>query len=333
MQGKNHETMFLLEQAEDEDSMLNPSGLCLLSKAYYQQIRDGKRINFKGKPYAKNGHLPYQMTAQWILKYATENGDPDICEVHDGWLKKFIRFLYDQNISMNTVSGIVANLHAMVNALIVDGLPFSKLTLRIWPEEVFAVYNTERELKMIQKTKYSHETLKLARDLFLIHSHVGFRVGTLNRFLKSPKRFLFKQDDRWYIRITTNKTQATVVVPVKKIVHKILKKWDYKFPSVYHEHYYNPLIKAMGREAGLDQEMTYTKTINGKQVTFVKKKYEMMSSHTARRNFVTNAFLTGIPIEQLMLITGHRTREMFLRYVRADGLANAISVSNRKFFR
>jgi hypothetical protein len=58
-----------------------------------------------------------------------------------------------------------------------------------------------------------------------------------------------------------------------------------------------------------------------------------MSSHTARRNFATNAFLAGINIEFIMAITGHATREAFLRYVRATKLMIAIVLSKYDFFK
>lgn len=299
---------------------------------YYMDVRDKARVTAKGKPYAEDGYKTFQNTHTWLKKFAETAGEADLGQISDAWLKQFLSFLYTQPLSLNTVVGHINNVHSILNALILEGSPLKALTIRVWPEDSQAIYNPVAELKKILKADYSHETLELTRDIFIIQSNIGFRHGSLKRFLKKPELFLFKEAGRWFIRIVTNKTKEPVVVPVKKIVHKILKKRNYEFPPIYYETYYNSLIKVMAREAGLDEMIFFTKTIGGKPVEFVRPKYELMSSHTARRNFITNAFLAGVPVDILMKITGHRTREAFMKYVRVSNLAMARVIADHEFF-
>ncbi|MCD7940142.1 MAG: tyrosine-type recombinase/integrase, partial [Bacteroides intestinalis] len=46
------------------------------------------------------------------------------------------------------------------------------------------------------------------------------------------------------------------------------------------------------------------------------KKYELVTSHTARRSFATNLYLSGFPAISIMQITGHCTEKAFMAYIR-----------------
>lgn len=54
----------------------------------------------------------------------------------------------------------------------------------------------------------------------------------------------------------------------------------------------------------------------GKKVTLSLKKWEMISSHTARRSFAANEYLSGTPSITIMAVTGHKTEKAFLKYIK-----------------
>jgi len=58
-------------------------------------------------------------------------------------------------------------------------------------------------------------------------------------------------------------------------------------------------------------------------------KYELVTSHTARRSFATNLYRRGIPSTQLMLLTGHRSESSFLRYIKVSREDNARDVAKK----
>ncbi len=267
-----------------------------------------------------------------MIKYTSKTRKVDLFDDNDKWLKDFVRYLHHQPIALNTVSGLINSFHAVWGGYVTDGLPLRKLTIRVWGEVADAVFNPVDELDMIRKADYSHEALKMVSEIFVMQSYLGFRVGTLERFLKDPQLYLFSRRGKWYIRIRTNKTGAIVVVPLKEIVVDILKRRNYHFESIYYERYYNRLIKQMALEAGITDLVPYSMTVSGKVQEFIEPKCDLMSSHTARRNFATNAWLARIPVDNIMWITGHKTREAFFGYIQADSLANAISISGHVFF-
>lgn len=70
----------------------------------------------------------------------------------------------------------------------------------------------------------------------------------------------------------------------------------------------------------------------GKIVKEVRKKYEMIASHTARRSFATNAYLAGIPIARIMMLTGHQSETSFFKYIKIRGDENAEELARHAFF-
>jgi hypothetical protein len=311
-----------------------PCNLTYGVERYWMDIRDGKQVTAKGRLFVEGAHSRYQILHSWLVKHAAKFGEVDLFDVNDKWLKEFIHFLHHQNLSLNTVSGYVDNLHAMFGNLATDGYSLAKLTVRVHPEATHFVYNSEEELKFLLNFKFSHEALVIARDIFVIQSYTGFRVGTLQIFLRSPELYLHKDEDGHIIQIRTNKTGRIVAVPVKPIVLEILQRRNFFFEAAYYERYYNTLIKIMAREAGLVKIVPYAATYGRKRREFRDEKWELMASHTARRNFATNAFLAGVPVEHIMFVTGHTTREAFMRYIRCEGIAvaKALLKSKNPFF-
>ena len=62
-----------------------------------------------------------------------------------------------------------------------------------------------------------------------------------------------------------------------------------------------------------------TKSRNGKEkLEIMIPKYELISSHTARRTYITISLKLGVPPEMIMKITGHKDRVSFQKYVRFD---------------
>ena len=81
-----------------------------------------------------------------------------------------------------------------------------------------------------------------------------------------------------------------------------------------------------------DHTVTITEHRGGKATELTGKKYEFISSHTARRTFATNAILAGIPASEVMKFTGHRTLSAFMQYIRTTAQEAAILYAEHPFF-
>ena len=46
------------------------------------------------------------------------------------------------------------------------------------------------------------------------------------------------------------------------------------------------------------------------------KKWQLLSTHCARRSFATNLYKQGFPTISIMKITGHKSEKSFMRYIK-----------------
>jgi hypothetical protein len=88
----------------------------------------------------------------------------------------------------------------------------------------------------------------------------------------------------------------------------------------------------LGQKAELKDDVVIASTKGGKRHTENFKKHELITTHTARRSFATNAYLQNVPTISIMKITGHRTEKSFLKYIKISQEDNANKLINHPFF-
>jgi integrase len=116
------------------------------------------------------------------------------------------------------------------------------------------------------------------------------------------------------------------------VVQEIIDN-GYDFDHPLFEQKLNDQIKDVARIAGIDQDILVTRNAGGKIVEKTYKKYERISSHTARRSFATNAYKAGIPTIAIMKVTGHKRESTFLRYIRISEKENTEMLKQSDFFK
>ena len=209
------------------------------------------------------------------------------------------------------------------------------------------IYLTEDELLKIHRLDLNWETILKAfpkisngnlkkklisyppiRDRFLIGCFTALRVSDFTRLTGVN----IKND---MIRIQPAKgsiKNEDVVIPVHWAIKEILSRgfdWNKKvYDQKINEH-----IKHIARMAGINQDVTITRTEGSKKVSKVFKKYELVTTHTARRSGATNMYKAGIPSLAIMKITGHTTERSFLKYIKVSQEENAKMLQGHPFFR
>lgn len=116
----------------------------------------------------------------------------------------------------------------------------------------------------------------------------------------------------------TQKTGASVVIPIHPIVREIIND-GFDLSDTISDQKLNGHIKELCRLAGITQDVLVNRNIGGQNVEIVMPKYKMVSSHTARRSFATNAYKSGVPSIAIMKITGHTKESTFLTYIKVSG--------------
>ena len=117
------------------------------------------------------------------------------------------------------------------------------------------------------------------------------------------------------IRIKVSKTGQILNTLLLPITKQILKKYKYNLPKISNVNY-NLYIKEIGELAGINDSITKDTYKSGKAVSFKRKKYQLITTHTGRRSFATNMYKRGYSPVQIMSITGHKKESTFLKYIR-----------------
>jgi site-specific recombinase XerD len=170
------------------------------------------------------------------------------------------------------------------------------------------IYLTEDEIKKMYKLDLSdNEKLEKVRDLFVIGCRTGLRYSEL---IVIRKEDVSKES----IRFKSEKSDTKLNTVIIEETQEILEKYNYELPKGSSN--FNKYIKEIGKLSGIGQ-ITYKDTYKaGKPISIKMKKYERISSHTARRSFATNMYKRRYPIYYLMQIIGHKKESTFLNYIK-----------------
>jgi integrase len=95
----------------------------------------------------------------------------------------------------------------------------------------------------------------------------------------------------------------------------------------------NDYLKDIGALANITDSIKLSTTKGGMRFDETYKKWELITTHTARRSAATNMYLAGIPPISIMKITGHTTEKSFLRYIRISQEDNALKLMEHPYFR
>jgi len=125
-----------------------------------------------------------------------------------------------------------------------------------------------------------------------------------------------------FIQTTTIKTGETLTIELNNYSRAILEKYkdlptDRVLPVISNQNY-NEYLKELGKLAGIDTPETIVHYQGAERKERTVPKYELLTSHTGRKSFITNGLYLGIPAEVIMQWTGHkdhRTMEAYYKIV------------------
>ncbi|TWP31799.1 hypothetical protein ETU08_00395 [Apibacter muscae] len=184
---------------------------------------------------------------------------------------------------------------------------------------------SEKELAELENLDLSRSPrLEQVRDRFLIGCYTGLRFSD---FIRLNKNNL--EDDK-YILIRQQKTQKPLTLPLFPPVKNIFEKYNYELPKPISEVNFNLYLKEIGKLCNtLQQTYETTKTQAGKRIKIQTPRYEQVSTHTARRTFVTLNHAKGVELDTLMLATGHGNIKTIRNYVKLNDKQNADLLARR----
>jgi integrase len=224
---------------------------------------------------------------------------------------RFVAYLTkDRGMAKNTVGSYVKLLKTVLNTAQDDQpdlLPqYRSRQFKAPTELTDKVYLTAAELNDLYTLDLSrNKRLERVRDVFIIGAWTGLRFSDWSKL--APDNI---DGDR--LRITVQKTQQPVTVPLHSCVRAILHKYGQQLPDIPTNQKVNAYLKEI------------TALVPSLQVqAHGTAKAVQVSTHTARRSFASNAvkgdgYTQPVPVRTIMAITGHRTEAAFRAYVRLD---------------
>lgn len=196
-------------------------------------------------------------------------------------------------------------------------LKFQSKAFKVVETESESIALSEKELKELYLLDLSKNIrLEKVRDLFIIGANTGLRFSD---FTDIKPDNIKKDGKDFVVDIIQYKTKNQVIVPLNKIALEILKKYNNQLPPAITNQKFNEYIKEIAQMVEiLHDPQTRAITKGGKQFEETVPKWQLVSSHTARRSFATNAYERGTPPISLMQITGHKTEKSFLKYIKTS---------------
>ena len=268
-------------------------------------------------------------------------------DIHIDFFRDFINWFNSKNYSQNTISKHLKFLKTLMRQAKEDkkhtNLEYERNAFKVQSIEVDNIYLNDSELKKIYdldltelKEGYDIDSVELpgldaARDVFLIGCWTCQRFSDYSRINK-----VTIQDGRRVIKLEQVKTGAKCVIPVRSELDSILKKYEiakdeYQLPKVW-EQKLNKRIKTVCKIAKINELIEITKVRGGKKITAKYPKYNLVSSHTARRSGISNLYNAEVPSIYIMKLSGHKTEREFMKYLRLTEDEIAKKLSNYDYF-
>ena len=188
-------------------------------------------------------------------------------------------------------------------------------------DEVYGtpVYLTKEELRHLAEYPFEDKAMGVQRDIFIFQSCVGCRYSDLVKF---TGKSVVNGCVEYIARKTREDRPVTVRVPLNKTANELLERYRPEKPNAplfpfYENQSFNRIIKRICQEAGLDRWVQVLDTLTREPTQ--KRLYEVVTSHTARKNFIGNIFSVVREQSLVSSLTGHKPgSKAFARYRTID---------------
>ena len=174
-------------------------------------------------------------------------------------------------------------------------------------DEIALNYQQVEEIYLYDFSK--NKRLERVRDLFVFGCVTGMRFGNYSRISKQDI-----QGD--FIRVVDLKSKSKKLsIPLNSISKAILEKYNYILPNISNQKM-NEFIKEVFKEMKFTEDIKKTMKYGDELVDKKSEFWERISSHTARRSFITIMKNKRVPDKVIMSYTGHTSLEVFNAYYR-----------------
>lgn len=332
---------------EEKHLIINKDEL-LLSEYMLKYIEDmeaGKRLKKQESISVSKSYIQVIKNARSVLLKYEEVCEKHflLCDIDSTFRNGYIKWLSDTGKSANYISSLMRSIYTLLRNAFEDGLTkndyFMKKGFVPSPQQTDAVYLSPKKMKIwiefdmtyteslkkdfeavinkdLEKGKRPHrfserycKNLETARDIFIVGCYTGQRISDYRRINKD---MIVDINGKKFISLIQQKTKKKVIIPLDKKVKRILDKYNGSLPKIS-EFTFNKDIRLIAEVLGWTENPLFdkAKADGNKEERFC----DLITSHTARRTFATNAYSYGVPLASIMAVTGHSTEEKLRIYL------------------
>lgn len=341
-----------LRQIKEQEEEARKADVILFLENFLEGIKNGR---------IKNGAENYTLNTckVWsnflgILKRFIQISPFTWKDINKALADRFVSFMEKNGYMVTSINKYIICFKAMIQNAMDQELHNNLIALRAFSKKKIQetdkakeIYLTKTELQALYEMPL--EGLKdKVRDVFLVGCYTCQRFSDYARLEK--ENFTKTAKGTKVVRIVQEKTGNDVVIPIlnDNLLH-IAEKYGYDIPKI-NDVILNRYIKQILKELSSTVPslarkertlLTMKEREKEKQglVSFerdnkgyvIKPRYELVSSHTARRSGITNLYLSGnFDTYQMMSISGHRDEKTFYEYIKLSSDEVADSIAQKK---
>lgn len=275
----------------------------------------------------------YNQTLKQLTEYRNKTKKQlTFNDINLDFYESFIKFCLAKNYGTNTIGSFIKHVKVFMNEAhdrkLTNNLEHKNKRFKTIDEPTENIYLSIAEIELLYKYDLSNnKRLDLVRDMFIISCYTGLRYSDL---IQLSNKNLIENNSK--LKIKTEKTGELVIIPLNKHIREILTKHKGLPSYSISNQKMNEYLKELAKLVELDEKVLHSATKGGVKKEESFNKHELVTVHTARRSFATNAYLMDVPSISIMKITGHRTEKAFLKYIKMSQEDNANKLVSHPFF-
>lgn len=315
-----------------------PSQPIELLRHKIKEMESGLNRN-NGRKFSQATILQWKNFLRLLCSYEQTYTEISFEDIDSSFWDSFKQYCEQEGLMPKSINKYLAVFRALIAYAQSNGIKVSDTALSsykkvpIFDDDIKAkTYLNEMELQALYDMKLTGLKDRV-RDIFMLGCYLGQRVSDYNNLTRDD--FTTTRRGNRVVSFTQEKTNNAVIVPIiYDNVYAIARKYDYNFPRISHG-VINRCIKEILAELSvsvpsLRKTMRTAITLkeqlaeNQGRVSFtrdakgyvIKPRYELVSTHTARRSCITNLYLSNrFSVSQLMSISGHKSEKAFNEYI------------------
>jgi integrase len=170
------------------------------------------------------------------------------------------------------------------------------------------------DLRQLLDLKIENQNWRKILDVFVCNCFLGLRYSDVSTLKKSD--FVIDDDGDYLLVKENKKTGFTVQIPIQRTPLEILKRYDFNLPRFSQQHFNREIKKIFERYDLFSEVITKKRRVNKTNEDYEVKRRDLITSHSCRRSFVTLGISNNVPLNSLMLSTGHRKIQTLQNYMR-----------------